>query len=253
MARVILYQFAPDHGLESGSSFCMKVQRALCLKEIEHEIVNVAPTQISKLNPKFRKLPVLDLEDRRVVDSTSILDALEAHEGEPPLKPSDPRDRALDAVLEDWADEAFYWFMVYARWCIDRHFETFAKEAFSRLPPPLRWIVPAAARRSAVAQCRGQGIGRDDEAGFMARLEATLDHLDTLLADRPFLVDDRIRGADLAVFVVARSLAVEYMESTRQLVLARPALVRWLRAVDEKTLPRKAKPLEPAKAEMASA
>jgi glutathione S-transferase len=52
-----------------------------------------------------RRLPVLELDGRRIGDSTAIIEALEAHTPEPPLYPADPVLRVRALELEDWFDE----------------------------------------------------------------------------------------------------------------------------------------------------
>jgi glutathione S-transferase len=52
-----------------------------------------------------RRLPVLDLEGRRIGDSTAIIAALEDYRPEPPLYPADGSQRARALELEDYFDE----------------------------------------------------------------------------------------------------------------------------------------------------
>lgn len=52
-----------------------------------------------------RRLPVLELEGRRIGDSTAIIAALEAYQPDPPLYPSDPAERTRALALEDFFDE----------------------------------------------------------------------------------------------------------------------------------------------------
>src|SRR3712207_2040077 len=49
--------------------------------------------------------PVLDLDGRRIGDSTAIVAALEERFPEPPLYPSDPEERRRALDLEDYFDE----------------------------------------------------------------------------------------------------------------------------------------------------
>ena len=52
-----------------------------------------------------RRLPALELNGRRIGDSTTIIAALEEYRPEPPLYPADPDERARALELEDWFDE----------------------------------------------------------------------------------------------------------------------------------------------------
>jgi glutathione S-transferase len=54
---------------------------------------------------KHQRLPILDLEGRRVADSTAIIAALEEYRPEPRLYPEDPAERRRALELEDWFDE----------------------------------------------------------------------------------------------------------------------------------------------------
>ena len=52
-----------------------------------------------------RRLPVLDLEGRRIGDSTAIIAALEDYRPEPALYPADRSERTRALELEDFFDE----------------------------------------------------------------------------------------------------------------------------------------------------
>ncbi len=52
-----------------------------------------------------RTLPVLELDGRRIGDSTAIVGALEEYAPEPALYPADPEERARALELEDFFDE----------------------------------------------------------------------------------------------------------------------------------------------------
>jgi len=240
VASIVLYQFAPDHGLESGSPFCIKVHRALRLKGLAYRAENVSPARIARLNPKTKKLPVLQVDDRWVTDSTRILRAVDALAPEPSLYPAPARDRALDHLLEDWADESLYWFAVHQRWVVDEHFDKFAEGAFSRMQAPLRWVAPTLARRFAIDQVEKQGLGRLTPNEVMQRLEQHLSTLEVRLQDRRFLVDDQVRAADLAVFGVVRTLVAPYMVEPAAMVRSKRTLSDWLQRVDDVTRPEKA-------------
>jgi glutathione S-transferase len=52
-----------------------------------------------------RRLPVLELEGRRIGDSTAIIAALERYQPDPALYPEDPAEQAHALALEDFFDE----------------------------------------------------------------------------------------------------------------------------------------------------
>lgn len=88
---------------------CVKVRRALELKGLGHELVNVLPTDrepVQRISGQ-RQVPVLVDGDRVVTDSTAILFHLEANYPRPSLLPDDPERHADCWLLEDWCDQAF--------------------------------------------------------------------------------------------------------------------------------------------------
>jgi glutathione S-transferase len=91
----------------SFSNYNEKARWALDFKGIRHRRRSVMPgwPRSLWLSRGDRTLPVLDLDGRRVMDSTRIISALEERNPEPALYPADPdeRQRALD--LEDFFDE----------------------------------------------------------------------------------------------------------------------------------------------------
>jgi glutathione S-transferase len=91
----------------SFSNYNEKARWALDFKGIRHRRRSLMPG-----GPKgmwFSRgdgtLPVLDLDGRRVVDSTAIIAALEERQPEPALYPADPEERRRALELEDFFDE----------------------------------------------------------------------------------------------------------------------------------------------------
>ncbi len=88
------------------SNFNEKVRWALDFKGIPHVRRSLVPGFPRALLFSQRgTLPILDIEGRRVVDSTRILEALESRQPDPPLYPADPDERRRALELEDHFDE----------------------------------------------------------------------------------------------------------------------------------------------------
>lgn len=88
---------------------CVKVRRALELKELPVELEDVPPsnrTAVRSVSGQGR-VPVLVDGGRVIADSTAILRYLEESYPQRPLLPDDPGQHAECWVLEDWADAAF--------------------------------------------------------------------------------------------------------------------------------------------------
>jgi glutathione S-transferase len=78
----------------SFSNFNEKARWALDYKGIRHERRSLMPGGPRAMRfARKGTLPVLDLQGRRIVDSTAIIAALEDHQPEPALYPADPEER----------------------------------------------------------------------------------------------------------------------------------------------------------------
>ena len=236
MADITLYQFMRDTGVESSSPFCVKVQRLLSFKGLAYKTKNVgSPGELKRLNPNARKLPVIEYDGELIADSSRILDFIEEKHPDPPLRPSDSKIGALSRLLEDWADESLYWFAVYSRWAIESNFHAFAKRGFGRMPVPLKWIIPRVARRQAMSQLQGQGLGRLPLEQVLSNFDKHLTMLEGLLTDQPYLTGNTLSAGDIAVFAPLRATALETMPETAAIVRKHTPIVEWLQRVDGAT------------------
>lgn len=91
----------------SFSNYNEKARWALDFKGIRHRRRSVLPGSARGLwmSRGDLTLPVLDLDGRRIVDSTAIIAALEERQPGPALYPSDPDERRRALDLEDFFDE----------------------------------------------------------------------------------------------------------------------------------------------------
>ena len=236
MPEIKLYQFAGLEGLESGSPFCIKVHRALCAKGLDYAVQNVgSPSEMKRINPGKSKVPVLEYDGEMTVDSTCIIELLEEKHPEPALLPAEPAARARVRLLEEWADEALYWFPVYLRWQDDANFQVLVRAFFSKLPIPMRWFVPGMVRKGVLRTLRGQGLGLEPQSRVLEMLEEHCLMLETLLGDEAYLTGDALTAADLAVFGPMAALRAKVTPQGRELLGQHPRLLSWLEAVDEAT------------------
>jgi glutathione S-transferase len=91
------------------SHFNEKARWALDYKRIPHERRSVFPgTQLVRarmLRGGTSTLPVIDIDGKRIGDSTKIIEELERRWPDPPLYPADPDERRRALELEDFFDE----------------------------------------------------------------------------------------------------------------------------------------------------
>ena len=90
------------------SPFAGKVRAALHEKGLEYEIAEInpgkRPARLRELNP-FNRVPVLEVGDTALVESSLICDWLEETHPQPALWPSDPTERALAKFESYWFEE----------------------------------------------------------------------------------------------------------------------------------------------------
>lgn len=198
MAEIKLYQFGPVSGRESASPFCVKLHYALRYKRLPFEAVNLAgPSQVKKYNPRG-KLPVLSYDGNLLQDSTDAVRFLEQRHPEPRLYPGDERGRAHALMLEDWADESFYWHIVYENWLIPEQYDKFADQVFLGMPSFIRPLVKVIALRATRKNLVGQGFGRVTPDEHRRAMWESMDWLNSI-ADGAFLCGKELSVADIAV------------------------------------------------------
>jgi glutathione S-transferase len=88
---------------------CVKVRHVLDLKGVPYETVDINPLwrpDVMRASGQFL-VPALVDDGRAIAGSTQIVLHLEERHPEPPLLPTDPRERAECLLLMDWADATF--------------------------------------------------------------------------------------------------------------------------------------------------
>lgn len=182
-----------------GSPFVKKIQAVLALKKLEYQLVEPrSPGDLKKWNPRTGKMPVLRIAGKSVYDSTFIAERLEADFPEPPLWSTDPAARAGQRLIEDWADESLYFYLMALRWC-PKHEGATLTQITSGLPPLMRPIARPILRRSIGGSTRAQGLGRLPKDDLVREIGGRLDDLEALRGSRPYFYSDTPSLADLAL------------------------------------------------------
>jgi glutathione S-transferase len=226
---IVLHQF-------EISPFCDKVRRILHTKRVAYRVHEIPLSrsfvEIGRMN-RIGKLPVLEVDGRRLADSTEIAHQLEERFPDPPLLPRDPRDRALCHVLEDWADESLYFYEMTLRFTWPHNAERWIPELAKYDPAWFRtlarYLLPLTLRRVT----RGQGIGRKPREMLLGDLDRHLDAVDGLLGDGSWLVGGALSLADVAVF--AQVFCIGGAAEGARAIAARPRVAAWLERVDRAT------------------
>lgn len=219
------------------SPFVEKIARALQLKGIPFALVPVrTPLDFKRWNPATGKMPVLEVDGERTFDSSRILRRLDELRPEPSLFDRDPVVAARQRFLEDWSDEALYWYVMAYRWSAANEDAT-ATQVASSLPLPsfVLAVVKIVIGRQIKGQALAQGLARLPFEVLEEEFGRRLDELTVLLGDRPFFHADRPSGADLAIFGQFTTIASGPTPQAETLVQRHPALVAWKRRVDAAT------------------
>jgi glutathione S-transferase len=197
MSRPILWHLSISHYSE-------KVRWALDYKGVEHERRAPFPGYHMALALGLTKgrhytLPVLELDGKRIGDSTAIIAALEERFPDPPLYPAAGQDRQRALELEDWFDEHLG--------------PQIRRFAFNALRGDRKTFDDIAARQAPKAMSRLKGavggyaraftavrFGAASEGGAERARQLTLvalDRLESQLNGRDYLVGDAFTVADL--------------------------------------------------------
>jgi glutathione S-transferase len=192
--RAVLWHFQFSHYNE-------KARWALDWKRLPHERRPVVPglhvpTMLAVSGQ--RRVPVVQLDDRVIPDSTAIIAALEAAIPTPRLYPAAPAERAQALAIEEECDEilgpavrrlVYHAILPDPAWCIrlmSEPLDPAGLAQFEAMFPMVEQVIRAE-----------MGIDDAGAAQSGADLARMLDRLATLRSDRPYLVGEAFSVADL--------------------------------------------------------
>ena len=219
------------------SPFVEKVIRGVQRKGLTWELIEPkSPSDLKKWNPQTGKMPVVDYNGERLFDSTFILRRLDELMPEPPLVSDDAVTAAHQRQLEDWADEALYWYVMAFRWT-PKNAPASASRMLSSMPVPgfLKPLLAPIVRRTIGSQLKAQGTGRLPEGVLAREFGEKLDDLVRMLGDRAFLFSDAPSVADFAVYGQLKSADDELSPETRAAIRRSPRLVEYMKRVEQAT------------------
>ena len=214
------------------SPYADKVRRVMRLKGLEYATVETPvskPGKYKSISPTG-KFPALVHDGQTIVDSSDIVRHLEAAFPDVKVAPDDARDAAFATILEDWADEALYFYDLTMRnWPQNR--EWFIRDLLHfEKPGVMRSLLAKLIPGALMKGTRAQGLGRKSEATVVADLGVQYDALEALLDGRDWLAGPRLSTGDIAVRVMVNVL--ERTVEAKALLQARPALLAWAKRVD---------------------
>lgn len=225
MPEIVLHQF-------EISPFCQKVAKALSHKGLSFSVVNyngIRAIAVGRL-ASTGKLPVLDIDGKRIHDSTEIAVYLDsAFPDQPALFPSDPAVKAQVELWEDWSDEVMYWFEVYYRVKDEEALNLALDHAMLGRSPIERPILKAGFKMALTRGLHHQGIGRLPVEQVDKLFRQHLDRIDQTLHSNAtgWLVGPNKSIADIALGTQLGEV-LRTSNRMRDQILARDSIATWL-------------------------
>jgi glutathione S-transferase len=208
-----------------GSHPCATVQRALDMKSVPHEVVELLPPMhaaLQRVRFGSRTVPGLKLESgEKIAGSRAIIRRLEELAPEPALFPADPDARVAVGRAEEWGDEVW---QPMARRLLWQTF-TMCPQAMKSYQAGSRFPLPAPAVRALAPTVNAveRRLNAADEGAVRADLRALPGHLDRIddwIAEG-VLGAETVNAADLQIAPTSRLMLT--IGDVRPFFAGRPA------------------------------
>ncbi|PIG91873.1 glutathione S-transferase family protein [Gloeocapsopsis sp. IPPAS B-1203] len=191
-----LYQF-------ELSQYSEKVRLILDFKGLAYRKIEVTPgvgqLELFRLTGQ-RQVPVLKDGSQYIADSTEIAKYLERKYPDRPIIPSDPKQRAVCLLIEEWADESIGMKSRKALFGALSQSENYRKSLLPMATPDLvKTLIGVVPNDVLKVLGFGVGYGPDVVKSAEEDLKQDLEVLCLLLAENSYLVGDQPTLADLAV------------------------------------------------------
>jgi glutathione S-transferase len=237
------------------SYFTGKLENYFRLKDLDYELRAMQfPSDARRFGRELGvvQMPVIQLADGRwMTDTTKIIQWFERELPHNPVIPSDPLQAFLCYLLEDYADEWLWRPAMHYRWYYDEGAYFASRHLADELTRDMR--MPAIVkrwnlrRRQRGGYTTGDGICADNVAGVEAIFLRTLEQLEAIFQQRPFLLGESPSLADVGFsgpffrhfaldpvpLEIIRQRAPAVLEWVARLWNTRPATGAWPLAVPE--------------------
>jgi len=231
-----LYQFRPAFGLPNASPFCMKVETYLRMAGLAYECPRGADVRKS---PKG-KMPYIEDEGAVVADSSFIIDHLKRKYGDPLDSHLGADARAAALAVQRMLEENTYWTVLYFRWIEEAGWAQTRAAFFGWMNPPLKWIVPAVARRIVRKELHGHGMGRHTRDEIVAIGMKDFTAAADFLGDKPYFTGARPSSLDATAYAfLANVLWVPVESPLKQHVRKYPQLEAYCQRMKQQYYPGK--------------
>jgi glutathione S-transferase len=215
------------------SPFCDKLRRLLNYKGIAFDVRDyplAGGKRIKQFNPTG-KLPALEHNGKFINDSTDIAYYLEQQFPQHPLVPTDPKQKALMHVLEDWSDESLYFYEMTMRFVKSSATRTNLGKMLAFDKGFSRWylekILPT--KMGVAMICNMQGTGRKSMTQLKTDIGRHVQAVADLLGAGEWLLGDSLTLADLSVH--SMFFCMLDAPEAKAIIDAQPSVVAWMQRI----------------------
>ena len=206
-----IHQFEPAFGLPNASPFCMKLETYLRMAGIPFALATPNMQDMRKA-PKG-KMPFIDDDGKIIADSTFIINYLKTTYGDTLDGWLSTEQKAVAQSFQRLMEENLYWAIVHTRWFDPQGWVAIKVAFFDKMPAPLKWFVPALARRGTLKAMRGHGIGRHSPAEIHEIGKRDITAIADFLGNKPYFMGDQASSIDATMYAFAANLVYVPIES----------------------------------------
>lgn len=232
--QISLYQYPGGDGVGSISPPCLRVDLALRWLGVEFKRLDLrGPNKVREISPTGR-LPVLEIDGERVVESTRILDVLEER-FRAPWVIDNPEHESHLRLWEYAINDYFYWCGYALRWVEPQGRELFLNALLRKADWKTSFFIRKFFVRRQEQRAQIHGVGSRSTEDILREVAKGLDLLVNDLRQGPFLLGrDRPSRADLTVLsLYSQAGYFDSMPTVRQLIEQRPTVLPYLKRVSE--------------------
>ena len=230
---IVLSGGGTNFGLPETSPYVTKTEVQLRMAGLAYEKRQANPAQ----GPKGQ-IPFIDDGGRLIGDSAFIRMHIEREYGVDLDAGLSPLERAQAFAIELAIDHELAPAVTWFRWMIPANFEKGPSTFFNQLPADQREAFRSDVLQRVRASFLARGVGRhcEDEIVMLAR--RSLDALELLIADRPYLMGEHPCGADAFVFATVAAAMTPFFDTPiRTDAIRRPRLVAYVTRMMDRFYP----------------
>jgi glutathione S-transferase len=190
------------------SPFCLKAETYCRLAKVPYEAVPTLPFGAPR-----GKLPYLTDGGERLPDSGHIIEHLKRRLGDPLDGGLDAGQRAVGHLVRRTVEESLYFVLVYARWLDPAGWARMKPVFFGGVPPVVRDVVAALARRGVRRTLHYQGYGRHTPDEIYALGDADVEALAATIRPNGFAVADHPTSYDASLYGVLANIIAAPIET----------------------------------------